>query len=236
MRTFETPINATDASFRRAVLQAPLPVVAVFWSPEKTPREALDAVLEQAAQAYAGEALVVKLDVNDAPDARSWYDVEPVPEFLFFREGKLVARAKGMPSPKALRPWVEYLLGRGPKPATRKPHQEATTAGDGHPVTVTDADFDRVVLGANVPVLVDFWAAWCGPCRFVAPVVEELAQDFAGQALMAKLDVDANQAVAQRYGVMSIPTLILFRGGQEVDRVVGAQPKQVLQQRLEAHL
>jgi thioredoxin 1 len=193
-------------------------------------------VLEQAAETYAGEALVVKLDVQDAPQTRSRFGVDHVPEFLFFREGKLVARAKGMPSLKALRPWVEYLLGRGPQPVTKRPHARAAAAGEGRPVTVTDTDFDRVVLGAEVPVLVDFWAAWCGPCRTVGPVVEELAGDFAGRALCAKLDVDANQATAQRYGVMSIPTLILFRDGQEVERVVGAQPKQVLEQRLEALL
>jgi thioredoxin 1 len=83
-------------------------------------------------------------------------------------------------------------------------------------------------------VLVDFWAAWCGPCRTVAPIVEELAQTFAGRARVAKLDVDANQSTARRYRVMSIPTLVFFHEGKEIDRVTGAQPKHVLQQKLEA--
>jgi thioredoxin 1 len=236
MVQFDTPINATDASFERVVIQASLPVVAVFWSTRETPRQQINALLEQAAGEYAGQAVVVKLDVADAPQSQATYDVDTVPQFLFFRGGQLVARAKGMPSAKALRPWVEYLLGRGPKPMSQKPPRKKATAGDGHPLVVTDADFERVVLGANVPVLVDFWAAWCGPCRMVAPVVEGIAKEFAGQALIAKLDVDANPMVAQDYEVMSIPTLIYFHNGREVDRVVGAQPANVLRQKLEALL
>jgi len=234
MAQYDAPINANDASFERVVLQSRVPVVAVFWSPKVVPRQQLSEVLEQVAHEYADQALVVKLDVADAPDARDQQEVGELPQFLFFRQGKLVARAKGMPTAKMLGPWMEYLLDRGPKPGVKKPKK--APAGDGHPVTVMDDDFDRVVLKAGVPVLVDFWATWCEPCRAVAPVVEELAREYAGRALIAKLDVDANPITAQEYRVQSVPTLLYFRDGQEVDRVVGAQPAHVLRQKLEALL
>jgi thioredoxin 1 len=236
MVQYDTPINANDASFERVVLEAPLPATVVFWALGEVPRRQLNTVLEQVAGEYAGEALVVKLDVADAPQAQANYKVDTLPQFLFFRQGKMVARARGLPTAEMLRPWMEYLLERGPKPVTKKRPRKEKPKDDGHPLVVTDADFERVVLGAGVPVLVDFWAAWCGPCRMVAPTVKALAQEFAGRALVSKLDVDANPATAGRFGVQSIPTLIFFRNGQEVDRVLGAQPAHILRQRLEALL
>jgi thioredoxin 1 len=90
---------------------------------------------------------------------------------------------------------------------------------------INDADFDEQILKASVPALVDFWAAWCGPCRAVGPVVEELATEYAGKVKVAKLNVDDNKETPARYGVRGIPTLILFKDGQVVDQIVGAVPK-----------
>ena len=103
-------------------------------------------------------------------------------------------------------------------------------------VAVTDSTFQSEVLSSSQPVLVDFWATWCGPCRMVAPIVEEIASENNGKLKVAKVDVDANPAVASQFGVMSIPTLIVFKGGQPVERLVGYMPKAKLMQAVQPHL
>ena len=95
-------------------------------------------------------------------------------------------------------------------------------------LVVTDADFDEQVLGSEQPVLVDFWAPWCAPCKMVAPVLEQIAEERDGQMIIAKLNIDDNPLIAQRYGIMSIPTVVVFHNGQPVEGTVGAVPYQPL--------
>ncbi len=102
-------------------------------------------------------------------------------------------------------------------------------------IEITDSNFEEII-NSEQPILVDFWAEWCGPCKMIGPVVEELAGDYDGKAVIGKVDVDANPGVAQKFGIRSIPTLLFFKGGEIVDKQVGAVPKAVLAQKLDAQL
>ena len=121
------------------------------------------------------------------------------------------------------------------QPAATDPGAPESNAGAA-PVHVTDDTFEDVVLSSSLPALVDFWAPWCGPCRMIAPIVEDLAKTYDGRAVIAKMNTDENVQMAGQLGIMGIPTLILFKDGQEVDRVVGYAPRHVLEEKLAAAL
>jgi thioredoxin 1 len=103
------------------------------------------------------------------------------------------------------------------------------------PIEVTDETFNQVVLEAEQPIVVDFWAVWCGPCKMIAPALEQIADEYADQIQVAKLDVDHSSETAMKYGVMSIPTLILFKDGEPVERIIGFLPKEKLVAKLQPH-
>lgn len=105
----------------------------------------------------------------------------------------------------------------------------------GKAIVATDANFEELIK-SDKPVLVDFWAEWCGPCKMIGPLVEELAGELEGQAVIAKLDVDSNPGVSMKFGIRSIPTLMVFKNGEMVEKQVGVVPKHVLSQKLAAHM
>jgi thioredoxin 1 len=109
-------------------------------------------------------------------------------------------------------------------------------AGNGKAVTVTDSTFETEIEGGKGLAIVDFWAVWCGPCRIIAPILEQLAEQYDGQVKVAKLDVDSNQQTATRFNIRSIPSILFFRDGQHVDTVVGAVPKPHLERKIQEHL
>ena len=103
-------------------------------------------------------------------------------------------------------------------------------------VTLSDDNFDQEVLNSPIPVLVDFWAAWCGPCRMVAPILDKIAEEFKGQMKFAKLNVDENQKIPQKYGIRSIPTMIIFKNGQIREQMIGALPENKIKDKVKASL
>jgi len=111
-----------------------------------------------------------------------------------------------------------------------------TTMSSNKIVQVSDADFDQKVVKSQGLIIVDFWAEWCAPCRMIAPVLEELADEYSGKVTIAKLNVDENPRTATRFGIRSIPTLLLFKGGERVDQVIGAVPRSVIQSKIGAYL
>jgi thioredoxin 1 len=229
-RVFDAVLASSDLSLDR-VLSAGLPVMMIFHDAE--PPASLRKTMDDLARQYAGRALLVTLARRDAPQAVSRFGVRGYPGLVTARDGKTVT-AQASIGAQDLKSHLAYLLGEGPRPAAPSAQSMATPKREvsSHPVSVNEADFDREVLRADRPVLVDFWAPWCAPCRMVAPALEAIARDHGSVLKVAKVNVDENPSLAGKYGAMSIPTMVVIKGGREVDRWVGALPEQAIRSRV----
>lgn len=231
LKVFDAVLVSNDMSLDR-VLNAGLPVIMIFHDENLSAdlRQALDDLARQ----YAGKLLLITLARNDAPQATSRFRIRRFPALVIARAGKTVSSQEEV-RVGDLKPHIAYLLDEGPRPTPRpvdrlsESPKQATARG---PVPVNEANFEREVLQASRTVLVDFWAPWCAPCRMVAPALERLAHEQANALKVVKVNVDENPGLASRYGAMSIPTMLVFKGGREVDRWVGALPENAIRSRV----
>lgn len=230
----DTILHTNEQSINR-VLQTGLPVVLLFWSHQAPVPAAVETQLTQAAAHYAGKLLIAKVDTSTERALVERYQIRQTPALILLKEKQLVTTLAGTLQSQPIDAWLRYLVEGGARPpqstSTGPTATPAQPGSSDKPMTLTDANFAEIINGPT-PVLVDFWAPWCGPCRMVAPTVEQLARDFQGRAVVGKLNVDENPRTAQQYQIMGIPALYIFKRGQVVDQMVGVQPANVLQQRL----
>jgi thioredoxin 1 len=217
------PVVVTDQTFRQEVLESPVPVLVDFWAPWCGPCRMIAPVLDELAPKYQGKLKIAKLNVDENPRTPSEYFIQAIPTLIIFKDGQP----------------VDKIVGALPKPALEKRIEAALSApleAQAKPVVVTDQTFRKEVLESDIPVLVDFWAPWCGPCRMIAPILDELAAQYSGKLKVAKMNVDENSLIPTSYFIQAVPTLMIFKGGQVVDKIVGALPKPALEKRLEPFL
>jgi len=239
MPVFDTPINTNDQNFSKVLAQK-LPIVLYLYaSPDKT----LDEALAGAAREHQGKLLIVRVQASENPKVYEQYQRPALPALVTLKDSQIQSSAAHVSKADAAA-HIQFLLGKGPKPAAPAASAAQNGARSNHtanaanaaPAAVSDASFAADVLRSDVPVLVDFWAAWCGPCHMIAPTVEKIAQKYAGRLKVVKLNVDENPRMAAQYQATSIPMLLIFKNGKPAGKLVGVQPQGKIEQAIDAAL
>ncbi|HEX2905846.1 MAG TPA: thioredoxin [Phototrophicaceae bacterium] len=232
MPVFDTPIHTNDDNLKKVLAQN-LPVLLYLYDSRQKPDGAVADAVNTVARKHAGAVLIAQIDIATNPKTYQEYGRPTTPAVVGLAQDRFHRKVKSQADnvrPGDVRAHVAYLLDKGPLPTpAAKPAPPPANASGGKVEHVTDANFKQKVLNSKVPVLVDFWAPWCGPCRMIAPVVEQLAKDYAGQVKMVKLNVDENPVTGGQFQVRSIPTLMIFRDGRLLERQIGANPQAIRQ-------
>lgn len=233
MPVFDTPITTNDASIDRVLAQK-LPILMLLSDRSDSD---LHTALERLASIHAGDLLVVRVAASENPQTYARFDRPHLPAAVTLQSGAVTAKGT-LTGSSDLEAFANYAMGRGPQPVdhtTRQQEAPSVRAGSAStvpnaPVHVSEATFAAEVLHSDLPVLVDFWAPWCGPCHMVAPTLDRLAQQYAGRVLIAKVNADENPSLVSRYQVSGIPQLLMFRQGQVVGKLVGAHLQPSIEQ------
>jgi thioredoxin 1 len=239
MPVLDTPITTDDHSLERVLAQQ-MPIVLLLYNRKLS--QPLDDALRNAAHEHRGDLLVVRVDTSQNPDTRERYSHLATPALVTITPGTSIKSEAGRVEAADLEAHIDHLLFDKPLPRAARTETYSTN-GEGkqtadasdQPIAVSDATFNREVLESDLPVLVDFWAVWCAPCRSIAPFIEQIAMQYTGRLKVVKLDTEHNPMTAQRYGIQAIPTFIMFKNGREFYRLSGANPA-AIQQVVEAAL
>jgi thioredoxin 1 len=241
-RIFDAPVICNDQSLDR-LLATKIPTLIIFWNGRNLPEDVNEELI-RLARDRGHELIVAKVNAQENLQSASHFAVKVTPVLIGIQGGEVVARVE-RPTTDALREQARVVVGEASVPVNSTSGNNTSPplsakknqpGAETRPVHVTDATFEAQVLRSDVPVLVDFWAPWCGPCHMIAPVLDKLAREFAGRLRVAKVNVDESPHYAGVYGVQGIPTMLMVRNGVVKDRLVGALPEHYLRQKVETLL
>ena len=224
------PVVTLDDSSIKDVLKQKLPVVLFLFNGSHESDKPLQDAVQRAAKKYSDTLVFGCLDVSAYPELHKKYDSLQTPAIVTLTKGLFGRKTKSYGErirPADLRAHVDYLLDLGPEPVDAfddTPPEPAKPSGKGAQ-HISDRDFNRLVLKSKKPVFVDFWAAWCGPCRSIAPFIDQMAQEYAGRVQIVKLNTEENRLTPAKFQIQSIPTFITYLDGEVFERRSGASPQ-----------